>query len=71
MSSSELGEAVVVSVTALKEIEPAYERSIARCIVSPAAIGLAPVPRRLKGCVRVSVPLAIVWVALVVLVKVA
>ena len=42
-----------------------------RCIVSPAAIGLAPVPRRLDGAVSESVPLAIVWLALVELVKVA
>src|SRR3954452_10816622 len=42
-----------------------------RCIVSPAAIVLAPVPRRLDGAVRESVPLEIVWLALVELVKVA
>jgi hypothetical protein len=39
--------------------------------VSPAAIGLAPVPSLLNGAVNESVPLAIVLLELVELVKVA
>jgi hypothetical protein len=40
-------------------------------MVSPGAIGLAPVLRRLNGAVSESVPLAIVLLVLVELVKVA
>src|SRR6476659_8181061 len=76
VSSREDGEAVVVRVGAeARSIDPPFERSNARWIVSPGATPVALTVRRLAAptapSATESVPLDTVCVALVELVKVA
>jgi hypothetical protein len=76
VSSSEVGDAVVVRVTPARSIEPELVKSTLRWTVSPGASPEAPTLRRLVAApgapsAIVTVPDVIVWFSDVVLVHVA
>jgi hypothetical protein len=76
VSSSELGDAVVVRVTPARSIVPELVRSTLRWMVSPGASPEAPTLRRLVAApvapsAIVTVPDEMVWFSDVVLVHVA